>query len=168
MKSAYMDAKVRPSAGVPGPPFMPKATMKTDVDGTKGGGQDDKNYNLDSIGHMVFKTMPNVVCDEINSKFFSMKMLDILQNALIHEMRSNHGYIIDRQEDKQMVLLMRKVYLSNPFASSIKDLMNKTLKEALRIILPNIEYANIHLDLKTSSFTPLAYGISDNDSIRGR
>lgn len=158
----------RPSAGVPGAPFMPRATVKTDTQSYYRPPPTEPSAvksGLDSVGKDMFKTMSNVVLDEENSTFFSQSNVDKLQDD-IRSVIKKRGYIIDRQDDRSLLLIMRKVYLSKVFGR-LKDWNKQAVDEACAIISRNIEYSDIHIKLKMDSFSPLEYGVSDVSSVRG-
>jgi hypothetical protein len=165
---------VRPSASVPGPPFMPAASSKLDTytrplgwAGATNAGAGAGGCQLDGVGRTMLKTMPNVVCDQKNAAFFSQGNLDRVQALLAEELRARHGYVIDRQDDQPLLLLMRKAYLSRP-QQPLEALNEAAAGEAARIVASNIRYADIHVSLKNASFDPLSYAVSDVGSIRGR
>jgi hypothetical protein len=167
MGPAQPDA--RPSAGVPGPPFMPLASTRYDetILGVPQNQRAERGCDLDSIGRTVFKTMPGVVCDEHNAAFLSKENLDAVQAAVARSVLSEAGYAIDRQSDEKILILMRKAYLSNVYARDVTVWNAAVVRDAAKKIITNIKYADIHLKIKEASFTPVAYGISSTASIRG-
>lgn len=168
MQRYESNVTARPSAGVPGAPFMPLATVKTDTQSYYRPPPTDtpaSRIGLDAVGQDMFKTMANVVVDDASSDFFSQSNLDHLQDG-IHSAMEKRGYIIDRQDDRSLLLIMRKVFLSKVFGN-LKEWNEQSVKEACAIITRNIEYSDIHIKLKMDSFSPLEYGVSDVSSVRG-
>ena len=124
------------------------------------------SISLDRIGQSIIKTIPNAVMDQRFASFFNIGNLDKLQNLIARKVEEMGGYIIERQNDSQLLILMRNVYMAHT-KSSLDELNNAVVIDAAKNILSNIKFNNIHLDLKRSSFNPLAYGVSDVGSIRG-
>lgn len=148
------------SAGVPGPPFMPLSSSKFDPHDAP-----SACPGLDRVGAAMLKTM-NVVCDERFVQFFSKRGVDTVQDGLARRVHAESGYVIDRQSDEKLLLLMRQVYLANVYADQA-TWVEKAVRAAAANVISNISYANIHLKIKDASFQPIAYGVSDTSSIRG-
>lgn len=157
--------------GIPGPPFMPTSSTKTDLYDPRSKDnqvllRNTASIPLDRIGQAIVKTIPNAIQDQRFAFYFCQANLDKLQKMVAEKVEEMGGYKIERQNDSQMLILMRNVYMTNPKATV--DELNRTVSlDAAKNILSNIKFSNIHLDLKRSSFNPLAYGVSDVGSIRG-
>lgn len=53
--------------------------------------------------------------NELNSHFFSSRNIDVLQNMIkkyVYDLSGNH-FLIDRQSDSELVIIMRSIYLQN-------------------------------------------------------
>lgn len=172
VKQKITDASFAKSrqGGIPGPPMLPVGCTKTDIydinsNDSKVFMRSHEQRKLDKVGQAIIKTIPNAVVDDSFCNFFNASNLDKLQ-VMIAEQVATNGYTIERQNDSQLLILMRNVFLSQP--GSAQDVLNAIVtKDASRNIISNIKFSNIHLDMKRSSFNPLSYGISDVGSIRG-
>jgi hypothetical protein len=150
----------RQSGGIPGPPFLPKSSSKYDR-----GIEQDQGPEPDSLGVTVMKTM-GVNYDRTNTAFFSRPGLDEVQRQIADEVRRSASYIIDRQSDEGVLIIMRKVYL-NSFGADLGTLTAAAAKEAAKNIIVNIKYRSIQKKMQDDSFVPLAYGTATTSSIRG-
>ena len=83
----------------------------------------------------------------ISDVFFSVQNIDYIQQQIINEVysRSNGQYKIGRQNDLQLQIIMRSVYLSEGknllcnIEEQVGKLNQSVVKEAIRIIIPQIQ-----------------------------
>ena len=84
---------------------------------------------------------------DLSSLFFSNQNIDYIQQQIINEVynRSNRQHKIGRQNDLQLQIIMRSVYLSESknmlcnVQEQIAKLNNSVIAEAVRIIIPQIQ-----------------------------
>lgn len=160
----------RPSGltgAVPGPPFLPSASAKSDfVTGRPV--PDDRVATLDNIGQAMLKTMPHVIVDATFISFFSKANLDTLQSAIGVHVKVQSGYRINRQSDEKVLILMRRAFLNSLYTdASIGALNERVATEAAANIVTNIKFTKSQEQQREQPFVPLEYGVSDIESIRG-
>jgi len=91
----------------------------------------------DGINHMHTAT-------SLSEGFFSKENVDIIQNEIIKRVYNESNYVISRQSDINLQIIMRSVYLQYgknlpcQIKEQIIELNEEVYNECLRIILPNI------------------------------
>lgn len=157
-----------PGSAVPGPPFLPKYVSRADP-GQKQS-ETDQMATMDGIGQTMWKTMNHLVRDAHHfAAFFCKANLNSIQDQLMVAVRNSSNYIIERQSDEMVLILMRTVYLNNVNKITPIERMNQEVVDyATKNIILNIHFSVTNQQRMDSAFVPLEYGISDTMSIRGR
>jgi hypothetical protein len=92
----------------------------------------------DSINHIHTAT-------SLTEGYFSKENVDVIQNEIIKRVYNQSGYVISRQSDTNLQIIMRSIYLQYgknlpcQIKEQIIELNEEVYKECLRIILPNIQ-----------------------------
>lgn len=104
----------------------------------------------------------------LNTSFFSKDNLDIIQNSIKREVyhRSNKKYVISRQSDDQLYIIMQSIYINNTYnidtpdavKAQIANMNNLVTKECTKIILPNLQQYLGYLDTIDKPIIPMSYG----------
>tara|TARA_B100000242_G_C43046542_1_gene488551 strand:- start:1347 stop:1841 length:495 start_codon:yes stop_codon:yes gene_type:complete len=107
-------------------------------------------YNLfsesDNNKTDIAKSIGNVQeLTPLSQKYFSSNNLNKIQNGIIQKVRIMSGYEIGRQDDLQVQIIQRSIYLSysknqyNNIDNQIDVLNNKVIDEAVKKIIPEIK-----------------------------
>ena len=119
----------------------------------------NKHFNNEALKGIQIKS-------ELSSLFFSKKNIDYLQNTIIQTIYSKYQYVIARQSDTELKIIMRAFYLqfSRNQNCSLEDQVNTlnqmVLKDSLSIIITNIEqYIEYKKDI-SSVHVPMARSVS--------
>lgn len=100
----------------------------------------------------------------VNCSFFSKDNTDKIHNKIILKVKQNIGEIISRQDDTQLYIIMRSIFLQHgrevPNVSSmVTELNNKTITYSVNEIIKNIlQYKGFIKDVSTPR-TIMSHGI---------
>lgn len=83
----------------------------------------------------------------LSKTFFSKENINLLQNTIIQKIRfkSNNNYLIDRQSDEELIIIMRSIFLTNSknndtnIKLQIKELNHLVLEYCIPNIITNIK-----------------------------
>ena len=119
----------------------------------------NKHFNNEALKGIQIKS-------ELSNLFFSQKNIDYLQNKIIQTIYSKYKYIISRQSDLELKIIMRAFYLQFSrnrdcsLQEQVDTLNEMVLKDSLSIILTNIEqYIEYKKDI-SSLKVPMARSVS--------
>jgi hypothetical protein len=85
------------------------------------------------------------VSTPLTESFFSRENVDLIQQELIKRIYNQTGYVISRQSDMNLQIIMRSIYLQYgknlpcQIKEQVIELNEEVLKECIKIVLPNIE-----------------------------
>lgn len=98
----------------------------------------------------------------LNDIFFSDININLLQNLIIKDVKNKHNYIISKQSKKDLIIIMRNVYLNNAthnyktkqeLKKEINKLNKYCVKESVQIITKNINNYIFYLnDINTPNY----------------
>jgi len=108
--------------------------------------------------------------NSLNKSFFSQGNIDLIQSDLKQAVyaRSNHKYIIDRQSDTELLVIMRGIYLEyskyNPATiDAERRRLNKIVVDyATPRIISEIQQYKMYLRDSSSNLNPMALPVSTN------
>jgi len=81
----------------------------------------------------------------LTESYFSRENVDMVQNEIIKRIYNQTGYVISRQSDTNLQVIMRSIYLQYgknlpcQIKEQILELNEEVYKECLRIMIPNIK-----------------------------
>jgi hypothetical protein len=118
--------------------FLPNESAKPD--NLYGGQQAPQELN-DSLINNTLTSNP------LSQAYFNVHNQNLIQIRIIEEIKkiSNGEYIIGRQNDGELQIIMRSFYLQfgknrdNDIASQVEELNKMVVDECVRIIVPNIQ-----------------------------
>ena len=119
----------------------------------------NKFFNNDALKGIQVKS-------ELSNLFFSQSNIDYLQNTIRDTVYSKYKYVISRQSDVELKIIMRSFYLqfSRNQDCNLQDqvtaLNNMVLKDSLSIILTNIEQYLAYKKDISSLHVPMARSVS--------
>lgn len=104
--------------------------------------------------------------NKLNTIFFSKKNIDSIQDSIRKNVyiKSNKKYVISRQSDEQLLVIMQSIYINNTYnielflENQIYELNRLVIEESTKIILPNVEQFIGYLDTVDKPVIPMAYG----------
>ena len=109
--------------------------------------------------------------DAVNTRFFNSNNVDVLQKTLRETIKAKTGYLIDRQADDQLLIIMRGCYIENNIDRTLPPMEQVSQLNAMtvRICLPQIasglkQYLGY---LKDASSLPSPISRSVNTSVKG-
>ena len=118
-------------------------------------------YKTESINHLLEK-------NETNQYYFSKSNIDLIQDNIRYEVYNKTNYIIDRQSDRELSIIMRSIYLqyghnnSKNLENEIKYLNKSVIDYSVPKIISNLtQYIGYKKDLSTL-YTPMDNPIVDN------
>lgn len=120
---------------------------------------------MDSTLSSLLSTLPTNIPKKALDAFFSRDNTDTIQE-LIHDKVLAEGYMIEPQDGKSLLFMMKNVI--GKYADSADDILKlneETAVQATRIILGNIRIKLLSLSRIDKSPAPLDRGINTN--IRG-
>lgn len=85
------------------------------------------------------------VATSLTESYFSRENVDLIQQELIKRIYNQTGYVISRQSDMNLQIIMRSIYLQYgknlpcQIKEQIIELNEEVLKECIKIIIPNVE-----------------------------
>ncbi len=85
------------------------------------------------------------VATSLTESFFSRENVDLIQNEIIKQVFNETKYVITRQSDMNLQIIMRSIYLQYgknlpcQIKEQVIELNSEVVKECLRIIIPNIQ-----------------------------
>jgi hypothetical protein len=92
----------------------------------------------ESINHLHTPT-------SLTEAYFSRENVDIIQNEIIKRVYNQTNYVISRQSDTNLQIIMRSIYLQYgknlpcQIKEQVLELNQEVYKECLRIMVPNIQ-----------------------------
>ncbi len=92
----------------------------------------------ESINHLHTPT-------SLTEAYFSRENVDTIQNEIIKRIYNQTNYVISRQSDTNLQIIMRSIYLQYgknlpcQIKEQVLELNEEVYKECLRIIIPNIQ-----------------------------
>jgi hypothetical protein len=92
----------------------------------------------DSVSHIHTPT-------SLTQSYFSRENVDLVQNEIIKRIYNQTGYVISRQSDTNLQVIMRSIYLQYgknlpcQIKEQVLELNEEVYKECLRIMIPNIQ-----------------------------
>ena len=110
--------------------------------------------------------------DAINTRFFNSTNVDVIQNRLKTQIKNKTGFVIDRQDDDALLIIMRACYIENDIDSSlspddfVKDLNDMVVRISLPQIASGIKGYLSYIRDASSLPTPIAR--SQNTNIKGQ
>lgn len=120
---------------------------------------------MDSTLSSLLSTLPSNIPQNVLDAFFSKGNIEVIQQ-LIHDKILAEGYMIDPQDSKSLIFLMKNIIgKAAGDILSIERLNEDTATSASRIILGNIRIKLLALSRIDKSPAPLDRGINTN--IRG-
>jgi hypothetical protein len=81
----------------------------------------------------------------LTESYFSSENVELIQNELIKRVYDNYGYVISRQSDMNLQIIMRSIYLQFgknlpcQIKEQVLELNEEVYKECIKIIVPNIQ-----------------------------
>ena len=109
--------------------------------------------------------------DAINTRFFNSNNVDVIQNMLKSQIQSKTGFVIDRQDDDALLIIMRACYIENDVDSSLSpdDFVKGLNDMVVRIALPQIASGikGYLAYLKDASSLPTPIPRAQNMSVKG-
>jgi hypothetical protein len=81
----------------------------------------------------------------LSDSFFSKENVDVIQNEIIKRVYNQSSYVISRQSDVNLQIIMRSIYLQYgknlpcQIKEQVIELNEEVYRECLRIIIPNIK-----------------------------
>ena len=114
---------------------------------------------IENVNNILRGTYENNLLNDI---FFSDVNINLLQNQIIKNVKDKKNYIISKQSKKDLIVIMRNVYLNNAkhnyktkeeLKKEIKKLNKDSVKHCVEIITKNIEYYIFYLnDINTPNY----------------
>jgi hypothetical protein len=105
-----------------------------------------ENYSSINFKNTNDSFINDVQDTPLSKIFFSKDNINLLQNTIIQKIRnSNNNYLIDRQSDEEMIIIMRSIFLTNSknndtnIKLQIKELNNLVLEFCIPNIITNIK-----------------------------
>jgi hypothetical protein len=105
---------------------------------TYSGSKEPQKCFNDSIKHTHVAT-------SLSESYFSKENVDYVQDEIIKRVYKQTGHVISRQSDMNLQIIMRSIYLQYgknlpcQIKEQVLELDEEVIKEALKIIIPNIE-----------------------------
>ena len=121
----------------------------------------DSNFRQTEINPTLVKL--NIEDNPLNCSFFSMNNLDKLQNEIIKNVfeQSNGKYKIQKQDEEQLIIIMRSMYLmySKNQSCNIEEQVQQINNEVIKYCVPNIlnnvlQYIGYMNDRESVPFLP--------------
>ena len=81
----------------------------------------------------------------LTESYFSSENVELIQNELIKRIYDNYGYVISRQSDMNLQIIMRSIYLQYgknlpcQIKEQVLELNEEVYKECIKIVVPNIQ-----------------------------
>jgi hypothetical protein len=81
----------------------------------------------------------------LTESYFSRENADLIQQELLKRIYNQTGYVISRQSDMNLQIIMRSIYLQYgknlpcQIKEQVIELNEEVLKECIKIIVPNIQ-----------------------------
>lgn len=81
----------------------------------------------------------------LTESFFSSENVELIQNTLIKRIYDNYSFVISRQSDMNLQIIMRSIYLQYGknlpcmIKEQVLELNEEVYKECIKIIVPNIQ-----------------------------
>ena len=123
------------------------------------------------INHFMIRSLHQNP-DPINTRFFNSNNVDVIQNMLRAQIKSKTGFVIDRQDDDCLGIIMRACYIENDVDSSLSpdDFVKGLNDMVVRISMPQIASGiKAYLAyLKDASSLPTPIARSQNTNIKGQ
>jgi hypothetical protein len=100
------------------------------------GSSEPQKCFTDSVSHIHTAT-------PLTQSYFSRENVDLVQNEIIKRIYNQIGYVISRQSDTNLQIIMRSIYLQYgknlpcQIKEQVLELNEEVYKECLRIIIPN-------------------------------
>lgn len=118
------------------------------------GTQESRNVSMVRSTHL----QPNA----LSASFFGNANLDALQRRIQQEIRKRTGYVIDRQSDEQLLIVMRYVYMQSARNTGGAAEVRRLNELVLREVVPQVgaglaQYLGYLRDASTLP-TPIARG----------
>ena len=116
------------------------------------------NQTIQKSNRDMSSNLKNITNNKVSDLFFSNSNLQIIQNAIRHNiwLRSNKQFVIGNQSETQLEIVMRSIYLQysknqdNNIKEQILRLNELVLKHCIPNILSNIkQYLTYKKDLTT-------------------
>ena len=117
------------------------------------------NAKIENVNNILRGTYENNLLNDI---FFSDVNINLLQNQIIKNVKDKKNYIISKQSKKDLIVIMRNVYLNNAkhnyktkeeLKKEIKNLNKNSVKHCVGIIIKNIDNYIFYLnDINTPNY----------------
>tara|TARA_Y100000768_G_scaffold387400_1_gene378549 strand:+ start:1006 stop:1440 length:435 start_codon:yes stop_codon:yes gene_type:complete len=114
---------------------------------------------IENVNNILRGTYENNLLNDI---FFSDVNINLLQNQIIKNVKDKKNYIISKQSKKDLIVIMRNVYLNNAkhnyktkeeLKKEIKNLNKNSVKHCVGIIIKNIDNYIFYLnDINTPNY----------------
>lgn len=130
--------------------YLPEGEKLPNYELYSGSNDEQMNFNNSLTGIIEM--------NDVSINFFDKKNIDKIQQLIIKEVydESDGQYVIGRQSDLQLQIIMRSVYLTYSINSpddvigQIRELNKITLNECMKSIMPNIkQYLHYRKDIST-------------------
>ena len=117
------------------------------------------NKNNNNNNNILRGTYENNLLNDI---YFSDININLLQKKIIKNVKDKYNYIISKQSKKDLIIVMRNIYLYNAkhnyktkdeLKEELNRLNNECLKYSIKIIIKNINNYVFYLnDINTSNY----------------
>lgn len=114
---------------------------------------------IENVNNILRGTYENNLLNDI---FFSDVNINLLENQIIKNVKDKKNYIISKQSKKDLIVIMRNVYLNNAkhnyktkeeLKKEIKNLNKDSVKHCVGIIIKNIDNYIFYLnDINTPNY----------------
>lgn len=153
------------TAVLPGPFELPLMSNDVPMPMTKGENQGIDMESLEETTRGVLTSL-QIAPDPFNVQFFSQGHVDALQRELQRLVRKTLGVQIDRQSDRDLIMIMRSLYmLTREKRIPMARLDDLVVRDALESIKSNLNLHKTYMDTENRMKNVMDWGI--NTSVRG-
>lgn len=103
------------------------------------------NFNTSNLSKVNSMLSNKIQENELSINYFHINNINNLQNKIKENVRVTANYDIGRQDDNQLLIIMRSIYLTHSknlsynIQQQINDLNKLVIDEAVKQIIPNIK-----------------------------
>jgi hypothetical protein len=122
--------------------------------------------SLEGIREWALRTLHELP-DELNTRFFSAKNVDYLQNRIVRDVKDLSGFTVGRQSDEALAIIMIGIYerFRGARTVDVTILNNAVLRVCVEQCITGINAYSAYYRDATTQRVPLPRGI--NPSIKG-